>query len=562
LADLCPRRARERTGGGNLTDETQGPRLDWRRFLASREPPAPPPEPEPFIPDLSELESRYEIISEIRGASDSISYLARHRTINREVTIDVVRAPWGQAASLMMQLQADARRESAMRHPNVVPVLEGRQIARDTFATVRPRVRGATLEDLLSSQEMVDTISPDRLASIFEQLNAALDWGWANGIVHRKVTPAGLVFQQGSGRALFTFEPQLDAIDVPTNLADDARTIGRLAWTMLAGFPFGSAGTSFLAEVRPDLPRRVIDAVDTLSHYSHDGDTPDIDGFIAVLRSLAGPTTPVRARIAPPIADEPEDTAGTEEYIVIQQPSFFGRRFVATVAIAAAVVTAAFIILRRGGTDPSLIAAAADSAGLASGDLALKKSDSASGAAAIPDSVKPETRSPTSAAPAQSGSSSSADRVARIATTTRPLNSTVTDVTKTGGSDDICSSPDAADQRACLRSSLAQGDNDVNYTYNRVIAALRKQANVSDDSPDPPSVEHVRLSQRRWLELRDATCHLVGTTVRYARPRALCYNGQSARRLEELQAMLDTLPQQPARPAPDDEQHPAGAARR
>jgi uncharacterized protein YecT (DUF1311 family) len=560
LADLRPRRTRKRTGGGNLSDETQGPRLDWRRFLASREPPAPPPEPEPFIPDLSELESRYEIISEIRGTSDSISYLARHRTINREVTIDVVRAPWGQAASLMMQLQADGRRESAMRHPNVVPVLEGRQIARDTFATVRPRVRGATLEDLLSSQEMVDTISPDRLASIFEQLNAALDWGWANGIVHRRVTPAGLVFQQGSGRALFTFEPQLDAIDVPTNLADDARTIGRLAWTMLAGFPFGSAGMRLLAEVRPDLPRRVIDAVDTLSHYSHDGDTPDIDGFIAVLRSLAGPTTPVRTRIAPPIAHEPEESGVTEDYIVIQRPSFFGRRFVATVAIAAAVVTAAFIILRRGDSETNTIAAAADSAGLASGDLALKKTDSASGATATADSAKPETHPPASAPP-PSASNSPAERVTRLAET-RPLNSTVTDVTKTGGSDDICSSTDAADQRACFRSSLEQGDNDVNGAYKLVIAALRKQANVSDDSPDPASVERVRLSQRRWLELRDATCHLVGTMARYARVRAACYNGQSTRRLQELQAMLDTLPQQPARSIPDGERHPAGAALR
>ncbi len=410
MADLRPRRARERTGGGNLSDETQGPRLDWRRFLASREPPAPPPEPEPFIPDLSELESRYEIISEIRGTSDSISYLARHRTINREVTIDVVRAPWGQAASLMMQLQADARRESAMRHPNVVPVLEGRQIARDTFATVRPRVRGATLEDLLSSQEMVDTISPDRLASIFEQLNAALDWGWANGIVHRKVTPAGLVFQQGSGRALFTFEPQLDAIDVPTNLADDARTIGRLAWTMLAGFPFGSAGMTLLAEVRPDLPRRVIDAVDTLSHYSHDGDTPDIDGFIAVLRSLAGPTTPVRTRIAPPIAAEPEEPAAHAK----STSSFNDRRSSAGASSRPSrsrprSVTAAFIILRGGGPDPNIDRrAAADSAGLASGDLALKKSDSAAGATAIADSAKRETRPPASAAPTQSGSKSSA----------------------------------------------------------------------------------------------------------------------------------------------------------
>ena len=509
------------------------------------------------------MESRYEIISEIRSTSDSISYLARHRTINREVTIDVVRAPWGQAASLMMQLQADARRESAMRHPNVVPVLEGRQIARDTFATVRPRVRGATLEDLLSSQEMVDTISPDRLASIFEQLNNALDWGWANGIVHRKVTPAGLVFQQGSGRALFTFEPQLDAIDVPTNLADDARTIGRLAWTMLAGFPFGSAGMTLLAEVRPDLPRRVIDAVDTLSHYSHDGDTPDIDGFIAVLRSLAGPTTPVRARIAPPIAAEPEERGGTDEYIVLKQPSFFGRRFVATVAVAAAVVTAAFIILRGGGTDPTTIAAASDSAGLASGDLALKKVDSAAGADTTTDTSRSRAN-PSSVQSAPSPSPGSTDHVTRLATS-HPLNSTVTDVTKTGGSNDICGSAEAADQKACLRASLEQSDNDVNNAYKLVIAGLRKQAKVSDDSPDPPSVERVRASQRQWLQSRDDQCHNVGTTARYARARAICYNGKSALRLQELQSMLDSLPQTPTPSTPpngDDERHPVGAARR
>jgi hypothetical protein len=39
--------------------------------------------------------------------------------------------------------------------------------------------------------------------------------------------------------------------------------------------------------------------------------------------------------------------------------------------------------------------------------------------------------------------------------------------------------------------------------------------------------------------------------------RATCYNSQSARRLQELQVMLDTLPQQPARPTPDDERQPA-----
>jgi uncharacterized protein YecT (DUF1311 family) len=493
------------------------------------------------------LESRYEILSEVRRTADSISYLARHRTINREVTIDVVRAPWGQAVNLMMQLQADARRESAMRHPNVVPVLEGRQIARDSFATVRPRVRGTTLEELLSSPELVETISPDRLASIFEQLNAALDWAWANGIVHRRVTPTGLVFQQGSGRALFTFEPQLDAIDVPTNLADDARTIGRLAWTMLAGFPYGAGGATSLVEVRPELPRRVLDAIEALARYDHDDDTPDIDGFIAILRSLAGPTTPVRARVAPPAApDIGPNLEATEEYVVLPQRPLIGRRFVATVAIAAAVVTAVFIILRGSPAAPSNVAAAADSTGLASGDLALKpRTDSA----AVPATDSAKTPGPAVVPP-------SSQRIARIAapsTPTRPLNSTVTDVTKTGGSNDLCASPDPADQRACLRSSLEQTDNDVNDAYKVVIASLRKLANLSDDAPDPPSVEHVRASQRRWLELRDAKCHNEGTMPRFARVRATCYNGQSARRLEELQAMLDTLSRRPApRPTPTD----------
>jgi uncharacterized protein YecT (DUF1311 family) len=509
--------------------------------LASREPPAPPSEPETYLPDLSELESRYEILSEVRRSNDSVSYLARHRTMNREVTIDIVRAPWGQALNLMTQLQADARRESAMRHPNVVPVLEGRQIERDSFATVRPRVRGPTLEDLLATEELVETISPDRLASIFEQLNAALDWAWANGIVHRKVTPAGLVFQQGSGRALFTFEPQLDAIDVPTNLADDARTIGRLAWTMLAGFPFGSAGMTLLAEVRPDLPRRVVQAVDSLAHYAHDDDTPDIDGFITVLRSLGGPTTPVRARIAPPVAAEPSIIMPPQDYVALPQSSFFGRRFVATVAISAAMVTAGFLIVRERAGDARKTAAVTDSAGLASGDLALKPGSDSN--AASEDSAK-------KAGPAATPQPQS-QRVTRIpasSTPARPLNSTVTDVTKTGGADDVCSSPEAADQRACLRSALEQGDSEVNDTYKLVIAALRKHANASDDSPDPPTVERVRSSQRRWLELRDATCHNVGTTARYARARAACYNDQSTHRLQELQAMLDTLPSATPKP--------------
>jgi uncharacterized protein YecT (DUF1311 family) len=100
----------------------------------------------------------------------------------------------------------------------------------------------------------------------------------------------------------------------------------------------------------------------------------------------------------------------------------------------------------------------------------------------------------------------------------------------------------SADQRACLASAIRDNDVALNETYRRVVVALRRQANVSDDAPDPPAVEQLRRTEQSWLEWRDSVCRGVGGAPLYARARAQCFAQESARRARVLQQKLDSLP--------------------
>jgi hypothetical protein len=51
------------------------------------------PDESEFAPDLSKLDNRYQILSELRRARNGRIFLARHTELNRDVTIDVVRVP-------------------------------------------------------------------------------------------------------------------------------------------------------------------------------------------------------------------------------------------------------------------------------------------------------------------------------------------------------------------------------------------------------------------------------------------------------------------------------------
>jgi uncharacterized protein YecT (DUF1311 family) len=107
---------------------------------------------------------------------------------------------------------------------------------------------------------------------------------------------------------------------------------------------------------------------------------------------------------------------------------------------------------------------------------------------------------------------------------------------------DVCASSVAADQRSCLKSAIQRGDAPVSRVYKQLIAALRAQAGAEEGDPDPASVMEVREAQTKWLDDRDTACAQVGAGTMYAKVRAQCYADRAAKRVKELQELMDEIP--------------------
>ena len=553
-----------------------------------------------FTPDLSKLDNRYQILTELNRSGDTRAYLARHLELNRDVTIQVLRLPAGADDASIEHLAADARILSSARHQHVIPVLEDLPLGDGAFAIVRPRVRGTTLDQLIST---VGTIPNVRVADTLEQVSGALDWARSQGVVHRYVSPSGIVFQQGSGKVLVAFEPNPSLGATMPNACDDSRTLGELAWRMLAGQRAAAARVSSLGAVRPELSRTVIREVDAMMQCDRTAQAPFVGPLISALdpsrifKEPPKPRTPERAPVEPIAASAPL-TAPVEgpvsshvvltpsaaprdvgEVIVVRRGLSFGARLAMAVGIAAVIVIVAILLLNHRRAPAGRTAAGltpVDTGTMATGDVSLRHPDTAVSydTSAIVHPVTPATTTPTVTTPAMTPGSTMVDtgRVGMIAPPPRrhepgvqnpPIVSlprpttndsarpdsvradtsrVSRDTTQPLSTGDACDSPRAADQRACLADAIRQNDLVLNDTYRRVITALRRQANAGDDQPDPPSVDQLRRTEQSWLEWRDATCRVVGDQPLYARARADCFAKESARRTRVLQQKLDSLP--------------------
>jgi uncharacterized protein YecT (DUF1311 family) len=470
--------------------------------------------PDPSV-DLSKLEGDYQILTELHRDGDTPTYLARHNGLNRDVTIEVVRAAGDR--SYLEAFAQDAKILAEKRNAAIVPVIEGRWLDDHTFAIVRARVRGSTLDQLLSA---IGTMPEPRVSSTLRQIAAALGWARVNGVMHRRVSPQSVVFQQGSGRVLIALEPW-------PNPSDDVTTIRRLAARMTGGAP--------------------VDITEYLGLLSG-----------GVISDVDRPPTIVETPVAlPPVREEPADT------VVIQQRksgmSFAARFLSALVVLAAVIVLAAVLIHRRESTRVNSTAnGVLDSmGGEPAGESALHSNRIDTVASAPeppvnpviinPEPVSPAPLAPPNAAPptppSPSPSPSPQPRVVVPAPIAPPPATAppATDTAVASSNGDVCSSSVPSDQHRCLMNAISSGDQALNSVYQRLIAALRQQAGAGDDAPDPPSVVELRSEERRWLEDRDAACHNAGDGPFYARDRAACYADRSTARTKELQARLDAM---------------------
>ena len=489
----------------------------------------------------AQLADRYEITAELRHDDHSTTWLGRHKTLGRDVSITVLRASSPTERNVLGLIAADSRILGAVKHDHIVPVLDTRWLSTDELAIVRPRVRGTTIRSLVTG---AGTLSPKRTEELLREIGGTLEWASRNGVVHRYLSPDSVCVQQGSKKVLLSFGPPAileegfeekipegaEPRSSPRMLkhCSDSNTLAWLGWTMLTGHePTGSEGS--MRHLRPDVPPPMAEAID--EGLRCDGQTRimPLASFLARLGGsgssprAAGLAVPVAATTAAPILNRPSPAVAAEP--VSRRGS--GLKVAMAVLVIAALALGAWVVMQNRGGDDRVAGVKRDTGNTAAGDVSVNAPPA--GPSVLTDGAQgriqqqPGVGAPPATAPA---AATPAPVVPPAGTTAPPP--------PVASSGDPCTSPTPADQRRCLDSRIAENDRGLNATYGALTRALAAR--------DPAALAALRDRQRAWLQERDAACRGAGSGDLWAEERARCLAAQSAARERELSTELSRLP--------------------
>jgi serine/threonine protein kinase len=227
--------------------------------------------------DVAPLADAYQIIGELRGGR---LYFARRRDDRTEVIVRVVRSSDTGGNNALAHLASDVQLLRTLSHPHMPRVLDGRWLGTEAFAVVGERIYGTTVQEILDRGER---FTNPRIASLLEDVYAVVGWARAHGVVHRGVAPDSIIIERDTSRLFVTLGPTPIPITGIPGEAADARTIGRLAWTLLSGSPPDLDAESSLAELCPNLAARVVDETEKFVRLRDDADAPDVGHFIGIV---------------------------------------------------------------------------------------------------------------------------------------------------------------------------------------------------------------------------------------------------------------------------------------
>lgn len=233
--------------------------------------------------DLSALENSYRIVGELSARDNVREYLATRVEDGADLRILVEEAPRDDAGNALTLYAADVNLLAGLEHRNLIPIRDGRWVAQDRFAVVTDRCQAPTLETLISRG---DSWSYPRIGRILSEVNGLLEWARDQKVVHRALTLGTVHIEPDTDRVLASFIAQPLTRKGAPGAEGDARTIAQLAWTLITrGRDLPQSTEDSIGIVRPELPRRVVEAVDALLHGQRVGSTepPTVPDFIGIV---------------------------------------------------------------------------------------------------------------------------------------------------------------------------------------------------------------------------------------------------------------------------------------
>jgi serine/threonine protein kinase len=134
---------------------------------------------------------RYRLVERIGGGVLTHVFTAHDDRVDRTVALKIIAADMKDEPEARERFYREARIETSLRHPNIVPVLDVGEQAGQPFI-VMEHLRGLALGEYLAAHSPVET---PKLIDLIDQLYQGLQAAHAHGVIHRDIKPSNCFVQ-------------------------------------------------------------------------------------------------------------------------------------------------------------------------------------------------------------------------------------------------------------------------------------------------------------------------------------------------------------------------------
>jgi Tol biopolymer transport system component len=143
---------------------------------------------------IGKMVNGYEILSQVGQGGMATVFLARQRSMNRNVALKFLPSVFLNDDTYLQRFEREVKIVSRLEHRNIVPVYDFGEFESQPYIAMRYMPAGS-VEELLTQGR----IPLPRVLSIVEQVASALDYAHQNGILHRDLKPSNILLDDGGG---------------------------------------------------------------------------------------------------------------------------------------------------------------------------------------------------------------------------------------------------------------------------------------------------------------------------------------------------------------------------
>jgi serine/threonine protein kinase len=273
----------------------------------------------------------YEIKGELGHGGMASVFLAHEIALDRKVAIKVMSPALFSTAGMVERFKREARTSASLSHPHIIPIFAVRESPEIVYFVMK-FIEGRSLESIV---HQLGQMPIPLVQAILYQVGSALGYAHRRGVVHRDVKPANIMIDADGWSVVTDFgiakvaeskgltqtgatigtpsymSPEQCAAKTELTGASDQYSLGVVAYEMLAGqLPFQAETTVGLlfahvhetppsiADIRPDIPEHIADAVMRMLAKEPEERWPDIETAVGALGGAPiAHDDPIRAQL-------------------------------------------------------------------------------------------------------------------------------------------------------------------------------------------------------------------------------------------------------------------------